>query len=57
MYSAVPPAIENSTFRFHRCNPTTAAEASSSGAPWVPESQATFLKQYTVAGLRAREEN
>ena len=34
MYSAVPPAIENSTFRFHRCSPTTAAEASSSGAHW-----------------------
>ena len=45
IYRAVPTAMLSSVFFFHRCSPTTAAPASSSGRPWVGPSRSTPRRQ------------
>ena len=45
IYSAVPAAMLNNVFFFHKCRPTTAAAAISSGRPWVGPSRSTPRRQ------------
>lgn len=48
IYSAVPPAMDKSTFPFQRCSTATAAAERSSGSPWGAAVQETFFRQYTT---------